>query len=368
MTPNAARNDGDGPQWWVVASLLLGLSALVGAVWGGLGLMGLSTLPPPDFLLRHHGPLIANGFFGTVISLERVVALDRPPYALIPFAAGVGSWAVVLGQPVAGYLLVVVASTGLVGIFVALYRRDPARHHAVMGIGAICWAAGALLLLLSAAGVGGLSVTTVVPWWAAFLILTIAGERLELARMIQPSQMQLRVFGLAAIAVMVGLAMSLGLESVGIRIAAVGFVGLAGWLSLSDVARRTASSPGLAGYIGRTLLSGYIWLAVGGALLVWFGYTAGGLKFDAQWHAIFVGFVLTMIFAHAPIMIRVFTGRQVTYHPIVELAPVMLHISLVSRLYGDLAVDPWWRLAGGLGHAAAILWFAATIAWCVRRN
>jgi hypothetical protein len=45
-----------------------------------------------------------------------------------------------------------------------------------MGIGAVAWLAGNLLWL------SGWLVAQIVLWWVAFLILTIAGERLELGR------------------------------------------------------------------------------------------------------------------------------------------------------------------------------------------
>ena len=59
---------------------------------GGLGRMGLVTMAPPAKLAMSHGALIANGFFGTVISLERAVALDRPVVYAIPGAAALGTW------------------------------------------------------------------------------------------------------------------------------------------------------------------------------------------------------------------------------------------------------------------------------------
>jgi hypothetical protein len=162
----------------------------------------------------------------------------------------------------------------------------------------------------------------------------------------------------SVIAILGGLILQLAGFSFGLQITGVGFIGLALWLGIFDVARRTAKQDGLPGYIGRTLLGGYVWLAIGGALLVFHGPTQGGLVFDAQWHAIFVGFVLTMIFAHAPVVLRALADRRIPYHPTLYLAPALIHVTLAIRLYGDLAVDPTWRLAGGLGNAAAILVFA----------
>ncbi|MFB6374578.1 MAG: hypothetical protein ABEN55_15980 [Bradymonadaceae bacterium] len=108
-------------------------------------------------------------------------------------------------------------------------------------------------------------------------------------------------------------------------------------------------------------------LGVGGALLVYYGSIPGGFLFDAQWHAIFVGFVLTMIFAHAPVVLRAIARRRIAYHPALYVAPVVLHLSLAVRLYGDWAASPYWRLAGGLGNAAAIATFALVAILRLRR-
>ena len=330
--------------------------SLVGAVWGGLGRMGLATATPPQMLMLLHGALIANGFFGTVISLERAVALDRPIFYAIPFACGLGSWLAYLGWPIAGSALVCASTVGLVGVFAWLVKREPAVHHVVMGLGAVAWAGAGVLLLLHAAG-SGPPVADLAPWWATFLVLTIAGERLELARVLRLTPLRQTLFFVAVGAVLGGLAADLGGLASGRLFAGAGFVGLAIWLGVFDVARRTARRGGLTGYIGRTLLGGYVWLAVGGGLLVWYGAHSGGVIFDAQWHAIFIGFVLTMIFAHAPVVIRALAGRRIAYHPALYVAPVILHLSMGVRLWGDLTVSPYWRLVGGLGNAAAIVVF-----------
>lgn len=356
MTEGVQGTADGGVPWWVVLPALIAILSLAAAVWGGLARMGMTWPRSPGALVLGHGPLVANGFFGTVISLERAAALERAPYATIPLATGIGSWVVLLGHPVAGAALVFGASLGLTATFVLLFRRDPAAHHAVMGFGAAAWAVGSALLLAHAAD-GRPPIGQMTPWWAAFLVWTIAGERLELSRVLRPGRFSKLLFSAALLSVAVGLGARTAGWAPGARLAGAGFLGIAARLVVSDVARRTAGDSGLTGYIGRTLIGGYLWLGVAGALQLSFGASGAGMLYDAQWHAIFVGFVLSMIFAHAPIMIRSFTGRRVDYHPIYELSPVLLHLSLAVRLVADLVAAPGWRLAGGLGNAAAILVF-----------
>lgn len=366
MSPRPGSQDAGALLYGAALPALLAVSALAAAVWGGLARMGLSTPAAPGSLVLGHGPLVANGFFGTIIALERAVALDRAVYLAVPLAAGVGSWAAVLGYPVPGAALVFGAALGLTAIFALLYRRDPAAHHAVMGCGAAAWAVASALLLVHASD-GQPSVARIAPWWAAFLVWTIAGERLELSRVLQPGRVRRAIFAAALAAIAGGLTAHTAGWSPGARVAGAGFLTVALWLLTSDVARRTADAGGLTGYIGRTLLGGYIWLAAAGLLQLWFGSTVAGPVYDAQWHAIFVGFVLSMIFAHAPVMIRSFTGWRVAHRGFYELAPIALHLSLAVRLAGDLAGAPTWRLAGGIGNAAALVLFGLFTAFLLER-
>ena len=66
-----------------------------------------------------------------------------------------------------------------------------------------------------------------------------------------------------------------------------------------------------------------------------------------------------MLFAHAPVVLRSFTGRAIAYHPLFYVVPLILHLSLAVPLAGR----PTLRLADGLGNAAAIALFAAVAVW-----
>src|SRR5690606_20942175 len=78
-------------------------------------------------------------------------------------------------------------------------RRQRALFTATLALGAACWPIGTAFWL------AGNPLHTVVPWWLAFLILTIAGERLELSRFLPPSPGAKAAFGAILVAVVVGL-------------------------------------------------------------------------------------------------------------------------------------------------------------------
>ena len=329
--------------------------------------MGLATGAPPGQLMLWHGALIVNGFFGTALTLERALTLGRPALWVMPLGVGLGSWLAYAGRPVIGSALVVGGAMAFAGLHVWLIVRDREVHRVALALGAGAWVVSAVLLLSHVRG-SGLSMAELAPWWGSFLVLTFAGERLEAARQTGMGSVGQGLF-FGAVAVMLGgFAAGLGGLASGHAIAGAGVIGVAVWLTVVGRAGRSLRQSELSGYIGRTYLGGYAWLAVGGALLLVYGEQAGGLVFDAQWHAIFVGYVLMLIFAHVPDVMQGEGRPSVAYHSVLYVAPVLLHLSLGARLYGDLAVAPNWRLIGGLGNAAALAVFVVVVACRLERD
>lgn len=185
------------------------LFALLAGLWAGLLRLGWQIPQLSTRLLVEHGPLMVSGFLGTLISLERAVALSRfqggrRVYFLVPLLASLGAVALFLPLPVfIPNLLFTLAAFGFVLIFAVIYRLQPATHHAVMSLGALLWLAGNGLLLV------GLPVFRMVPWWAGFLVLTIAGERLELARILNLAQAVRTIFNGIVALILIGLLVSL---------------------------------------------------------------------------------------------------------------------------------------------------------------
>ncbi len=91
---------------------------------------------------------------------------------------------------------------------------------------------------------------------------------------------------------------------------------LAIWLVSVDVARRTVRGSGLARFSAVCLLAGYGWLTVAAALLILLPPAATTFGHDAAVHAIGLGFVLSMVFAHAPIILPAVAGLPVRYGPL----------------------------------------------------
>ena len=335
--------------------MALGMLALLGALAGGLGRLGW-VLPGSASLVAFHGPLMVSGFLGTVIGLERAVALGRPWAYVGPLATGLGALILAGGWP-GGVWLLTLGSAVMVLTFVVIVKRQMELFTIVMAAGAFCWLIGQTLWL------AGWPIHRVVFWWTAFLALTIAGERLEMTRLL-PLGATPRAAFLATLAVFAaGLALTPLSPGGGVRLIGVALIALAIWLGIFDIARRTVRQSGLTRFIAVALLSGYVWLGVGGLLALGSGATLAGAQYDAMLHAILLGFVFSMIFGHAPIIFPAILGVRVAYRPVFYAPLVLLHASLLLRVAGDLVPWPGARAWGGLLNGIAIIAFLGNTAY-----
>jgi hypothetical protein len=143
---------------------------------------------------------------------------------------------------------------------------------------------------------------------------------------------------------------------------------LALWLMRRDIARRTVRQDGPPRFIAICLLSGYLWLGVSGIFAVFFGGVMVGPIYDAMLHAIFLGFAVSMIFGHAPIIFPAVLNRQVPFRRGFYVHLLLLHVSLLLRMGGDLA--GWWpgRQWGGLSNVVALVIFLANTGHAIRAS
>lgn len=364
MRPAVARDVARGTRApWVAPMMAGAVVILFAALYSGLVHLRLPLPAGGAGLHQGHGPMMVLGFFGTVISLERATALGTWWTYLAPAAAAVGGICVLVGAPAdLTRLLLTGAGVVLVGVFVALHRIQPSLHNAVLASGAVCWVvAGALWT-------AGWEVPRFVPWLTGFLVLTIAGERLELSRLVKATMTSRWLFGATCGVFAAGLITSLVMPSAGVRVAGVGLLGLAAWLLRFDVARRTVRTGGVTRFMAVALLTGYAWLVVGGGLWLAVGYRTQGLAYDAMLHGIFLGFVISMVFAHAPVIIPAVLGRPFPYRPVLYIPLALLHGSLVLRLVGGGIAGNTvaWQWGGVLNEVALLLYLALAATALIR--
>ncbi len=338
--------------------LVLAIASLVAAVWAGLLRLGWSLPQGRPNLAELHGPLMVFGFLGTVVSLERAVALRRAWGYLAPAGTLAGAALLLAGlRQGIGELVLLAAGCVLVALFVLILRTQTTAPAATLLLGAVAWVVGDALWL------HGDPLVQVVPWWAGFLVLTIVGERLELAAMSRLTRSGRLLFLALTLLFLAGLACTASDEETGIRLAGAALAGYALWLARFDVARQTVRRAGLPRFVALALLPGYVWLGVGGLLWLRDGAALAGFVHDAELHAIFLGFVFSMIFGHAPVIFPGVLGVSIPYRRPFYLHLGLLHAGLALRVGGDLAGSATAARWGGLVNATAIaLFLVSTLA------
>jgi hypothetical protein len=136
------------------------------------------------------------------------------------------------------------AAALLLLFFYQLFRRQREEHFIVMKLSAALLLCGNLLWVFDSA------IYRIVPWWAGFLVVMIAGERLELTRLRRPPSWVRLSLRIALLIFVAGLALTLFDFRLGVRMAGAGLIGIALWLLRYDLAWQSIKLPGFAALHG----------------------------------------------------------------------------------------------------------------------
>lgn len=336
------------PVWPRLLLLLPGLAALAGGLAGGLVRIGWPWLLPVPAAVAWHGPLMLSGLFVVVIGLERAVAVGHRWAFAAPLAAGAGTGLLLAGLPVAGFAGYALGSAVLLLATLAAARRQPEAFLGVLVLGAAAGLLGNVQLAL------GAPVPQALLPLLGFLVLTVAGERLELSRYVPRPRVAAPLFVLVLALLLAALVLP---PPWGARLFGAGLLALAGWLLAWDLARRSVRQPGLTRFVAVALLAGYGQLLVAGALLLGFGLRPGHASHDAALHALGLGFVFSMVLGHAPLIAPALLRIRPVFSPLLYAPLALLHASLLLRDAALLLGAADWRRAAGLGSALALAGF-----------
>lgn len=345
------------PRWSIGLTMLMAAFNLLGAVGGGL--VRLGTLPAQTFgptgtqAIVGHGAVMMAGFFGALIALERVVALRRGLW--VPVLSALGGWlAWGAGLWVAAQTLWIASALGLVWIYFW------AGSHRTMSLPLAVEGSGALALLIGNIAFTSGQIEAARIAWSAFLVLTIAGERRELTRLVK-----LPAWGVQGFVVVWAATGAAALAALRWpNIATTTWWGATGalalWLLRFDVATRQWRARGWAGHTALCLVVGYVWLALAAV--------AGLAQQTVAWHLLWLGFVMAMVFGHAPILLPALAGwrPEPTRWGLLPLA--VLGVSLALRAVATATGNDAGLALAGAGHALAFVLFGAVMVRAVRRG
>jgi hypothetical protein len=349
--------------------LALAMAAVLSGLDAALLRLGLAAPVRSDSLAAAHGVLMVYGFLGTAITLERAVAVQAGPrragwaYAA-PAASGLGTLLLLAqagglpvppGRALAGGAWAA-SMTVLTVVYVVVWRRQPSYAVLVQALGALAGLGGAALWAR------GFEAATIVPWWGAFLVLTVVGERLELARVAFIARaVEPRILA-EACAVLLALVVTLLAPAWGYPALGLALGALMVEMATHDVARRTIGAAGLPRLMAASMLGGYAWALV--AALVWIvgGPALAGYRYDTVVHALTIGFAMSMVVAHAPVIVPAVARRPLRYHPVMWAVLVLLHGGLLVRaVAGARDAEAAWQLGGTLSVVALLTFLVTTV-------
>ncbi|HET7863262.1 MAG TPA: hypothetical protein VFL86_02545, partial [Burkholderiaceae bacterium] len=305
-----------------------------------------------------------SGFLGTVIAIERAVAVKLPAAFVAPFASALGALAMLAGHATVGAWLSALGALVFVGVNVVVVLRQSASHTVLMLVGALAWLIGNLMLAT------GLGAPFTLAWWYAFLVLTIAAERLEMTRLTRRHPLAEGALIAILLALLGGAALSPPQPLLGGVLYGSALIVLAAWLAAFDIARHTVRAQGLSRYMAICLLSGYAWLAVAG--IAWVGMAFGCPGRDMALHALGLGFILSMVMGHAPVILPAVARVKLLFGAWFYVPLALLHGSLLLRLFAGFS-DPALRTLGAALNAVSLAVFMITVlgsalAWKLRHR
>jgi hypothetical protein len=335
-----------------IANLFIGMSA-------GLIRMGWN-IQVTSFAI-HHGAIMVGGFLGTLILLEKVIPLKRNILLVFPLINALSLLVVVPGLYLLGQAFLLIGALGLLIVFFLYLMRQPRDLSLlIMMMGAFCQIGGHVMLLSKQ------FYPMAFPWWMAFILFVIVGERVELSKFLPvTARHKMMLVGFLSLFLM---GLFLPFHGVGKYLSGLALILISTWLMRHDVISVAVKKDGLTRFSGIALLVGCINLLFTGLFLI--GLPDTPFAYDAIVHTFFIGFAFTMIFAHGPIILPGVLGFSFKpYHHTLYIPLITLVSSLFIRLLADLSIIPYsLRLWSGWISFSSILFYFMLLAVHTIRN
>ncbi len=333
---------------FVMLSLFLGIYA---------GWLRMGWNFPVTQAMAQHGLIMIGSFLGTLILIERIVAFKKYWLYLLPLINALSLPSFYFQQDVLALIFLLTGSTGLLGVYLMTYRKYREKYILIMMAGAALLITGLGMLL------AGNRYPVVVPYWIGFLLLTILGERIDLAKFLPKKRIKEPLIWVFILIFVSGLFTPY--HQAGHLLSGMGMLLIAAWLMKYDIVNKSMKSHGIHQYIGVTLFSGYVWLFISGSFMV----LNLNLVFfyDALLHSFFLGFAFIMIFAHAPIIFPGVMGISFTpYNKSLYLWVALLNLSLLLRVLADLFFLNFLRQIAGMLNGMIIIGFFINLMIVIR--
>ena len=342
--------------------MALGACCLVLAVGTGvwrIALMRGFVLPPVPEWWPPHGHWMVGGFLGGLIMFERMIALQIGRLAWVPYAYMLSAVFLHTGWPAVRVIHLLALAGWIAHRWIAYRTFHKYEKPLVESV--------AYITLSSALNYpGGLMADPVVALAAlSFPAATIVVERLEMSLSFQKIGAKIALWMLIAWCVLWGL-------TAWFRVAPLPWMGALTLLVAAGSIRYDMSlwAKGSAGplhrFLQRTLAVAYAWLILAAMAMIGSSYLPGAVMKDVLFHLMGLGFIFTMILAHAPLILPAAIGKL---PPVSAPAVPFVAFQLVTavRILADLCVAKWtapWMWTGwtsGILHLALFIVYVALV-------
>lgn len=327
------------------------ISGLILGIAGGWVRLGFLDWYVPG-TASEHGLLLVGGFMGTLICVEVVSARTHESWLVVPFLSGCSIPVLLVpGWSNFGHYMLLLASVGLVALHYQQTVRNPVASRVMGLVGSASWLLGNFMVVSTG------FVAAAVPWWMAFLLFAILAQLLNAASAkprTGPTVTMAYLFSAAFIA-----GVWLPFHGAGAWLMGLSVSGIA--CSLLWLQRRHAGDRfrDLCGYSHISLVTGFLWLFTNGLVLCFAGQHPW--YYDLYIHSFFLGFVFSVVWAHAPIVLPKVLGLHgVPYHWSIWIVWVLFQGSLSGRVLSSLLGNSEWRTCYGVLNGWTIL---AMFAW-----
>lgn len=314
--------------------LFLFLGMVSGLARGGV--LNLSSLVNKHFIIFFYG------FFGGLLSLERAFGFSLKYLLVTPASISLGLILYIAFENpnflIPGALLFI-----LPNLLIFIKSITPFSFGFILS--SILFIKGTVLFAFS-----NLHYQSALAF-ILFLIFYILSERAELVKIIGLGKKDIIFISFITFSSLVGLVVSIVDFKVGYRICFISLAIISLWFMRKDIARRTINMKGLAKFSAISVLSAYLWLFLGSFFIFSFGMWGEGI------HNITLGFVFSMIFAHAPSIFPAMMKIKFQFSPILYIPLFLLNISVIIRNISYLAPQ--------IKKSALVLNFFAIIAFFV---
>lgn len=326
--------------------MLLVLGSLVTGIFTGWFRLGFDL--PVSRIYLHHGVIMTGSFLGTVILIERISTMKKRWLFLFPLVNVSSIVFFFLGYRELAFSSILIGSAGLFCVFWRINLLHDNLPNRIMWLGSFAWLIGNAMLLFYE------NYAMSIMWWIAFLLITISGERMELIKFLPIKNFQkIILIGLITIFI---ISCIIPFHFGGQILSGLSMLLIAIWFLRYDMIRKSIKLSGLHRFSASALAAGFIWLGISGLLFTMNYQTA--ISYDALIHTFFIGFIFSMIFAHAPIILPGVAGLSFRpFHPTLYIWMILLQISLVLRVIAGLFEYSELKAAAGFTNGIIILLF-----------